>query len=90
MRTDVGTEKWRSWASWELGLSDGEKRRTLPPDLLAYVTRGLCGAGARVTCTRLPGHTGRHAAGNGVYIVAVWPDEEPSGADRDRRVEAAL
>jgi len=91
MRTDVGAEKPRSWASWEFGLSDGEKLRILPPDLLAYLNGGpICGATARVTCTRLPSHTGRHAAGNGVYIIAVWPDEEPSGADRDRRVEAAL
>ena len=25
-------------------------------------------------CTRLPGHTGRHAAGDGDFIVAVWGD----------------
>jgi hypothetical protein len=86
----AGIKKQR-WASWELGLSDGEKLRTLPPDLLAYLNGApVCGAGTRVICTRLPGHMGRHAAGNGVYIVAVWPDEELSGADRDRRVEAAL
>jgi hypothetical protein len=24
-------------------------------------------------CTRLLGHTGRHAAGDGTRIVAVWP-----------------
>jgi len=91
MRTDAGTEKRRSWVSWELGLSNGEKLRTLPPDLLAYLTGSpMCGAGTRFTCTRLPGHTGRHAAGNGAYIIAVWPNEELCGADRDRRVEAAL
>jgi len=81
--------KWRSWVSWELELSDREKMRTLPPDL-SPVGTPICGAGTRVTCTRPPGHTGRHAAGNGVYIVAVWPDAEPYGADRDRRVEAGL
>jgi len=27
-----------------------------------------------VTCTRIAGHTGRHAAGSGGLIVAVWGD----------------
>lgn len=26
-------------------------------------------------CTRLPDHTGRHAAGNGDQIISVWSDE---------------
>lgn len=29
------------------------------------------------TCTRLIGHTGRHAAGDSCYIVAVWEQAEP-------------
>lgn len=31
-------------------------------------------SGAR--CTRRPGHSGRHAAGDGDYIVASWRDTE--------------
>lgn len=53
----------------------------LPPDLTRTTGRP-CWAAARVAtageggvliCTRGRGHTGRHAAGDGTQIVAVWP-----------------
>ena len=28
-------------------------------------------------CTRRVGHTGRHAAGDGESVVAVWPEPDP-------------
>ena len=53
-------------------------RPTAPiPDLTpsAHTMAPCCGAGWRgLVCTRLPGHTGRHAAGDGQHIVAVWAD----------------
>ena len=44
----------------------------LPPDLTSgpVCCRAQWG---RWVCTRRPGHTGRHAAGTGTHIVAVWP-----------------
>jgi hypothetical protein len=51
---------------------------TLPPDLTGYQEQP-CGQLWRVWgCTRRAGHTGRHAAGTGREIVAVWP----GGGDR--------
>lgn len=53
----------------------------LPPDLTG-VGVWPCWQAKRVAmaetagilvCTRGRGHTGRHAAGNGIQIVAVWP-----------------
>ena len=56
------------------------RRSVLPPNLLLQVRRGsegqCCSAehtGTRFLCTRLPGHTGQHAAGAGMHILAVWP-----------------
>ena len=51
----------------------------LPPDLTPLLPPGSrhCCAGWRgLVCTRLPGHTGRHAAGDGQHIVGVWADPE--------------
>ena len=52
-----------------------EQVPTLPPDYTP-LNGPHCNdeAGAEGwTCTRIPGHTGRHAAGDGEHILAVWP-----------------
>jgi len=48
---------------------------TLPPDYTPLMTfHNRCRAEwAAWFCTRLDNHTGRHAAGDGVVIRAVWP-----------------
>lgn len=50
--------------------------RRLPPDLTGWAQRNWrvdCPARRPgVWCTRPAGHTGRHAAGDGVKILAVW------------------
>lgn len=78
------------WSRWDEG------GPTSPiPDLTpsAHTMAPCCGAGWRgLVCTRLPGHTGRHAAGDGSCIVAVWADpasEEPTNAEFDAAVERA-
>lgn len=66
----------REWAA------TGEWREELlPPDTTVRPINldTWCGAVAPHTfsvlvCTRLPGHTGRHAAGTGWRIIAVWGD----------------
>ena len=61
------------WSRWDEG-----GPTSLPPDLTPSLLLGAryCCAdhpyGLR--CTRLTGHTGRHAAGDGDFIVAVWGD----------------
>lgn len=46
----------------------------LPPDYTPDDDLPQCGAWRNgYGCTRQPGHTGRHAAGTGERIVAVWP-----------------
>ena len=61
------------WSRWDEG-----RRTALPPDLTPWLPFGEphCGAtnSRGLICTRLPGHTGRHAAGDGEFIVAVWGD----------------
>lgn len=44
------------------------------PDLTGDQMGPLCEERHPVACvcTRLPNHTGRHAAGNGDHVVAVW------------------
>lgn len=74
-----------------------EERATalpLPPDLTARLAGSFCDAqkrdlhGLPWLCTRASGHTGRHAAGDGRFIVAVWhqapgaPASETTGASR--------
>jgi hypothetical protein len=58
-----------------------ESEWTLPPDL-TLTGQGWRAGQSRILClvmwhgrqcTRRAGHTGRHAAGNGTHIVAVWP-----------------
>lgn len=53
----------------------------LPPDLLwLNEDSRYCQVDHDVfTCTRVPGHTRRHAAGDGHRIVAVWPQACPEG-----------
>ena len=48
----------------------------LPPDLTPSLLPGVrhCCAPHGLVCTRLAGHTGRHAAGDGDFILAVWND----------------
>ena len=61
------------WSRWDEG-----GRTSLPPDLTSWLPFGELHCGATnsrgLICTRLPGHTGRHAAGDGEFIVAVWGD----------------
>ena len=61
------------WSRWDEG-----GPTALPPDLTPWLPFGepACGAANSrgLICTRLPGHTGRHAAGDGDFIVAVWGD----------------
>jgi hypothetical protein len=60
---------------------------TIPDPSLNYAGP-YCNAEQDAVCTRIPGHTGRHAAGNGDgYIVAVWPystNERAFDIDEDR------
>ena len=61
------------WSLW------GEGGPTnLPPDLTPLLLPGVrhCRADHPhgLICTRLLGHTGRHAAGDGDFILAVWAD----------------
>ena len=61
------------WSRWDEG-----GPTSLPPDLtpsLLPAARLCCADHPHgLICTRLPGHTGRHAAGDGDFIVAVWGD----------------
>ena len=63
----------RDWCRWD---EDGPI--VLPPDLTPWLPFGAphCGAtnSRGLICTRLLGHAGRHAAGDGDFIVAVWGD----------------
>ena len=60
------------WSRWD----DGGPCE-LPPDLTPSLppSARLCCAWRHqwgLICTRLPGHTGRHSAGDGDFIFAVW------------------
>lgn len=68
----MNTTNSRDWCRFD---EDGPY--ALPPDTTPSLLPGSrhCCAGWRgLICTRLPGHTGRHAAGDGDFIVAVWAD----------------
>ena len=68
----MNTTNSREWSPW----SEGGPTAPIP-DLTpsAHTMAPCCGAGWRgLVCTRLPWHTGRHAAGDGDFIVAVWGD----------------
>lgn len=61
--------------TWIWG-GDRETYEALPPDLFvegvgcsSYHPHGYC-------CTRSDRHTGRHAAGDGERILAVWMDRD--------------
>ena len=71
-------ERLTSWMHW-----DGPTE-SLPPDLTPIGGVAVCGEwwGTR-HCTRRAGHTGRHAAGTGERIVAVWPRKVSSPAMPD-------
>lgn len=57
--------EWVAWASDIPDLTEDEMRFMC----LAEAPRLYC-------CTRRRGHGGRHAAGNGFQIVAVWNQSE--------------
>lgn len=68
----MNTTNSREWSLWSEG-----GPYALPPDntpSLLPVARLCCAGWRGFVCTRLPGHTGRHAAGEGDFIVAVWGD----------------
>lgn len=74
----MNTTNSREWSPW----SEGGPTAPIP-DLTpsAHTMAPCCGAGWRgFVCTRLPGHTGRHAAGDGQHIVAVWADPTSEAA----------
>ena len=61
----------RAWTSAKARPAD---LRALPPDLTAGRLSESCAERRQgYTCTRRPLHTGRHAAGDGKHIRAVWP-----------------
>ena len=58
---------------------DGSGPANLPPDLTPRLLPSArhCRAWHHqwgLICTRRAGHTGRHAAGDGNFIIAVWSD----------------
>lgn len=60
------------WSPW----SEGGPTSPIPdltPSLLPGI-RYCDGSWRGFVCTRPSGHTGRHAAGDGEFIVAVWGD----------------
>lgn len=59
----------REWVS-----ADAYDHRDLPPDLTGMDWCPATWKDDEYGCTRLPGHTGRHAAGDGEHITAVWGD----------------
>ena len=66
-------------AAIEWACLDKDAKASLPPDLTPSLLPGAgrCNAWYHphgLICTRLSGHTGRHAAGDGDFIVAVWGD----------------
>lgn len=73
------SSKVPSIGKWDHG--DYPKGGARVPDL-TYGKRDCCsaewdwgwGSGLAWACTRRSGHTGRHAAGTGNIIVAVWGD----------------
>ena len=73
---EVRMEHGPSRRDWHASDDDGPI--VLPPDLTPWLTFDVphCGAtnSRGLICTRLLGHTGRHAAGDGQHIVAVWAD----------------
>lgn len=61
------------WSLWDEG-----GPTSLPPDLTPSRPPGAGHCRAwhphGLICSRRAGHTGRHAAGDGDFIVAVWGD----------------
>lgn len=60
---------------WEWTEADADSRSSLPPDLTGMDWCPATWKRDKYGCTRPPGHLGRHAAGDGDYITAVWSDE---------------
>lgn len=61
-------------AAWEYDGTDDADEFPFPPDLFAHTDfPPCCAEWHRWHCSRLAGHTGRHAAGDARQIVAVWP-----------------
>lgn len=79
MTMTVDREKGR-WF-YDGGWVPGQYARALPPDIMAPWRRKLCLRPAMCLavneawdrqCTRPTGHCGRHHAGDGLIIYAVW------------------
>lgn len=66
----------RRWESGWIVEDAATSTTSLPPDLTRGRWPNMCTArhGQDWTCTRIADHTGRHAAGDGEHIVAVWGD----------------
>ncbi len=58
-------------------VEDPDVESSLPPDTTRGRWPNMCSArlGQDWTCTRIAAHTGRHAAGTGEHIAAVWGDQ---------------
>ena len=66
----------REW----VGFPEQDAHGVLPPDLMWFADYELCDQrdpSQTYLCSRPPGHTGRHAASDGDYIVAVWECSAP-------------
>lgn len=71
------------WVSWRDVVWAEVWKVSLPPDFTKSSYNSVCGR-QRIfyrntdelfaVCTRMKYHTGRHAAGDGDYIVAVWSE----------------
>lgn len=64
----------RSRVEWTVPVATDAWARVLPPNLTRGQWPHMCDSrlSDAFTCTRTTGHTGRHAAGAGDCIVAVW------------------
>lgn len=67
---DVSRNFWRDYESSTPDLTTG-----------GFDDDGCGDRWRSATCTRRRGHTGRHAAGNGTQVVAVWASKEDGRPD---------
>ena len=72
-----GRREW--WLAFDAVIATDKKE--LPPDFTPdYGAKCLSHHDlSGFVCTRWAGHTGRHAAGDGWSVVAVWPEPDPDG-----------
>lgn len=82
MSTHMKVLRWTRWTE----PYDGT---VLPPDFTPFPSADGCGSRwHKYVCTRGENHTGRHAAGDGGVIVAVWPEPVYDVEQDDWRITA--